>query len=81
MASSARPRNIWVSGHRTSIRLESEFWEALEDICTREGRSVNEFCSEVARDNDGTNLTSAIRVCIIEYFRTKAIGGGMRMAH
>ena len=81
MGHSAKPKNVWVAGHRTSIRLENEFWEALEEICSREGQTVNDFCSEVARDNDGTNLTSAIRVCIIEYFRAKTERGDMRIAH
>ena len=33
-------RNVRVDGHRTSVRLEPDMWEALRDICSREGVSI-----------------------------------------
>lgn len=50
-------------------------WEALEDIGTREGHSVGELCAIVAARKTGANLTAAVRLFIIAYFRLAAHGG------
>lgn len=39
--SSLISRNITVRGHRTSIRLEPEMWDALKDIAHREGTTIH----------------------------------------
>lgn len=62
-------RNIVVSGHRTSMRLETEFWSALEEICRRESMTVNQICTQVARNRGKASLTAAMRVFVITYFR------------
>lgn len=65
-------RNIVVNGHRTSMRLESEFWDALQEICAREGMTVNQICTQVYRQRGKASLTAAIRVYVIAYFRETA---------
>jgi predicted DNA-binding ribbon-helix-helix protein len=64
--------NIVVNGHRTSIRLEPEMWSALSEIAVAEGFRINELVSQVASRSRTGSLTSAIRVFIMAYFRTKA---------
>lgn len=63
-------RNVWIGKRRTSIRLEPEMWDALEEISAGTGRDINEICTEVreATPADQT-LTSALRVFILGYFR------------
>ncbi|MBF0560944.1 MAG: ribbon-helix-helix domain-containing protein [Alphaproteobacteria bacterium] len=68
-------RNIVVDGRRTSMRLEPEMWDALEDICQRERMTVNEFCSTVDSYRGRTGLTAATRVFLILYFRAAARDG------
>ena len=41
-------RNVSVHGHRTSIRLEPQMWEALAEICRREYCTTEDVCSYVA---------------------------------
>lgn len=65
-------RNVTVSGHRTSMRLEPELWDALAEIAAREGRTVNEICTEVDGRRRESTLTGAIRVFIVTYFRAWA---------
>ena len=60
-------RNITVNGHRTSIRLEPEFWAGLTDIAQRENLTIDELCTEVDRDAGGLSRTAAIRVFITSY--------------
>lgn len=74
-------RNITVNGHRTSMRLEPAMWEALEDICRLEAKTVHEVCSLVEEHRTQSSLTAAMRVFILGYFRAalvdQATGGNM----
>ena len=68
--SALESRNITIDGHRTSIRLEPTMWAAMEEICRRTGRDRHQFCSMVARQRGRSSLTAAIRVAILDYFRS-----------
>ncbi|KAF0114457.1 MAG: hypothetical protein FD149_1839 [Rhodospirillaceae bacterium] len=65
-------RNVVVDGRRTSMRLEPEMWEALEEVCRREDITVSEFCSIVDGIRGDGGLTAATRVCLLLYFRDVA---------
>jgi predicted DNA-binding ribbon-helix-helix protein len=69
-------RNVVIDGHRTSMRLESSMWEALEEIAAREGLSVSQLCEQVDRRRRQSSLTAAMRVFIVSYFRTAATEHG-----
>ena len=53
-----------IEGRPTSIRLESEFWFALEDEAHRQGVSVARLVSEIAADQP-RNLASAVRCYVL----------------
>ena len=63
-------RSIMVSGHATSISIETEFWDILKDIAAHKGVSINYLLSEidVGRTN---NLSSAARVYALKYVISK----------
>jgi predicted DNA-binding ribbon-helix-helix protein len=65
---SARPvkRSLTLRGHRTSVSLEEEFWQAFREIALREGKGINELAAEIdtARGTDA-GLASAIRVFVL----------------
>ena len=69
---SGRPvkRSLTLKGHRTSVSLEDEFWQAFRDIAAESGRPVNELAAEIDADR-GTErgLASAIRVFVLEHYR------------
>jgi predicted DNA-binding ribbon-helix-helix protein len=65
-------RNVTVSGRRTSVRLEPDLWEALNEIATREGRSVHQICADIEQARGNTRLTSSMRTYIVNYFRSAA---------
>jgi predicted DNA-binding ribbon-helix-helix protein len=67
-----RSGNIVVNGHRTSIRLEPEMWTALSEIAAADGVRVNEMVSRIAALARAGSLTSAVRVFIMGYYRSKA---------
>lgn len=65
-------RNVVVDGRRTSMRLEPEMWDALEEVCHHEDITISEFCSIVDRNRGESGLTAATRVCLLLYFRNVA---------
>ena len=65
-------RNVTVSGRRTSIRMEQVMWNSLADICRTEERMLNELITMIDEKRAESNLTAAIRVFIICYYRDVA---------
>ncbi len=69
-------RNVTVDGHRTSLRLETDVWDALEEICARETLSVHEVCTLVEQRRTGSSRTAAVRAFILGYYREAASDTG-----
>ncbi|MBK3735585.1 hypothetical protein GAY29_21275 [Azospirillum brasilense] len=70
--SSKKLRNVYVAGKRTSMRLEAAFWEGLEEIAQKESLTLGELCNRLAERVDAvdaSNLSSAVRVYVLDYFR------------
>lgn len=81
-ASTLLNRNVTISGRRTSMKLEPDMWDALEEICQREDRSVHDVCTMISDRHMGNNLTAAIRGFILNYFRAAATDDGhVRAGH
>ena len=58
--------SLVVAGHRTSITLEDAFWAALKVIARRRAVSVASLVAEIDGSRDGQNLSSALRVFVLE---------------
>ena len=67
-------RSISIAGHSTSVSLEEAFWEALRDIARQRGSSVQALVGEIDSRRAGQNLSSAIRVFVLETVRQEARG-------
>jgi predicted DNA-binding ribbon-helix-helix protein len=65
MSTTVKKRSVMVGGHRTSISLESAFWEALVRLAAAEGKTIAEMVSDIDAARTG-NLSSAIRVWVLE---------------
>lgn len=64
----ARPakHSLTLKGHRTSVSLEAEFWDAFQRLARTRGISVNELAAEVDAGRSGdVGLASAIRVFVL----------------
>ena len=65
-------RSITIAGHRTSISMETEFWQALGEIAAARGMSLAAVIAEIDRNRpDGTNLSSAVRLSILDWYRNR----------
>ena len=69
-------KNVTVDGRRTSLCLETEVWEALGDICSREGLNLHQLCSLIDERRRGSSRTSAVRAFTLTYFRVAATETG-----
>ncbi|PWE30677.1 aryl-sulfate sulfotransferase [Maritimibacter sp. 55A14] len=69
---SARPvkRSLTLRGHRTSVSLEDEFWQAFREIAAEQGKPVNVLAAEIdAARGVEAGLASAIRVHVLRHYR------------
>jgi len=72
--------NVRVCGKRTSVRLEPALWDALREICRREGKSLHDLITEIAEQRIQSTLTASIRVFLMSYFKAAATEDGHRRA-
>lgn len=61
-----RKRSLSIAGHRTSISLEEPFWQLLQSEAVRQEKSLAALVEEIDRERRGVNLSSAIRVHLLE---------------
>jgi len=59
-------RSLTIAGHRTSVSLEDAFWRRLKALATAQRRSVGAVIAEIDAGRDGANLSSSIRVYLLE---------------
>jgi predicted DNA-binding ribbon-helix-helix protein len=69
-------RNVVAERGRTSMRLEPELWEALLEICGREGQDMSSLVRKVEQTGHAGGRTSAVRVFVLSYFRDAATESG-----
>ena len=58
-------RSLTISGHRTSLSLEPDFWEALRKAAVARGLSPAGLVSEIDQTRGSRNLSSAVRVWLL----------------
>ena len=69
---SGRPikRSLTLQGHRTSVSLEDEFWQAFREIAREKELPINVLAANIDAERDPeTGLASAIRVFILDWYR------------
>ena len=62
--------SLTIAGHRTSLSLEPEFWTALQKAAARRNLTIAGLVSEIDQSRAGRNLSSAIRVWILNAVMT-----------
>jgi predicted DNA-binding ribbon-helix-helix protein len=62
-------RSFSIAGHRTSISLETPFWEALNELADAAGLSLAQYVADIDSHRGRTNLSSAVRVHILAHYR------------
>ncbi len=62
-----KKHSVELSGHKTSIAIEDEFWSELKKIAQEKQLSLRQLLIQI--DNSHThNLASSIRLFVLEYY-------------
>jgi predicted DNA-binding ribbon-helix-helix protein len=74
MKSPVVKRSIVIAGHKTSVSLEDAFWTGLKDIATARDLTLSDLVAGIDGGRRQGNLSSAIRLFVLEYYRAQADG-------
>ncbi len=60
-------RSFSLSGHRTSVALEAEFWMALSSMAQQRGEALSALVARVDAERDPAQpLASALRIAALK---------------
>jgi predicted DNA-binding ribbon-helix-helix protein len=65
-------RSINIAGRKTSVSLEHEYWTGLREIATLWDMNLFELIGEIDCRRQQDNLSSALRLFVLDYFRSRA---------
>jgi predicted DNA-binding ribbon-helix-helix protein len=74
MKSPVVKHSVVVAGHRTGVSLEEAFWNGMKEISEERGMTLSELVGEIDTKRQQGNLSSAIRLFVLDYFKTRAAG-------
>ena len=81
MKSPVVKRSIVVAGHKTSVSLEEAFWNGMKEISGLRNMTLSELVGEIDSNRQQGNLSSAIRLFVLDYFRTRAMPRRRQQTH
>ena len=68
-------RSIMVAGHKTSVSLEDAFWNGLREIARERHMRLSELVAEIDAQRQLGNLSSALRLFVLDFYRTQLSHG------
>jgi predicted DNA-binding ribbon-helix-helix protein len=74
MKSAITKRSVVIGGHKTSVSLEEPFWSAVREIAGSQQITVSSLLRQIDLERRNANLSSAIRVYVLESVRSQANG-------
>jgi predicted DNA-binding ribbon-helix-helix protein len=72
MKSQVVKRSIVIAGHKTSVSLEDAFWRGLKEIAAIRNIPLSDLVSTIDNERQHGNLSSAIRLFVLDHYRTQA---------
>jgi predicted DNA-binding ribbon-helix-helix protein len=75
MKSPVVKRSIVIAGHKTSVSLEDDFWDALKEIAARRKATLSDLVASIDASRSQGNLSSAIRLFVLDHFRSSGRAG------
>jgi predicted DNA-binding ribbon-helix-helix protein len=71
MKSPVIKRSIVIAGHKTSVSLEDAFWKGLKEIADDRDVTLSDLVSSIDTDRQQGNLSSAIRLFVLDHYRAQ----------
>ena len=59
-------RSVTIAGHRTSLSLEQQFWDILQDIAQKNKMPLAKLIADIDQKRRG-NLSSALRLYVLDH--------------
>jgi predicted DNA-binding ribbon-helix-helix protein len=78
MKSPVVKRSIVIAGHKTSVSLEDAFWQGLKQIAGERDVTLSDLVASIDTDRRQGNLSSAIRLFVLDYYRARANDPGQK---
>jgi predicted DNA-binding ribbon-helix-helix protein len=75
-----KKRSIVIGSHNTSISLEDSFWTSLQRIARERATTVSQLIAALDATRNGGNLSSAVRVFVLDHYRNNELAGLPRHA-
>jgi predicted DNA-binding ribbon-helix-helix protein len=67
-------RTVYIDGRQTGVSLEDAFWSTLQEIARAQGATVSQTVTEIDKSRQGANLSSAIRLFVLDWIRSGQMG-------
>tara|TARA_Y100000590_G_scaffold462979_1_gene628535 strand:+ start:190 stop:408 length:219 start_codon:yes stop_codon:yes gene_type:complete len=64
-------KSLTILGHKTSLSLEKEFWQIINQISLERNISIPKILELIDENNNVNNLASAARVYALKYLCEK----------
>jgi len=77
MKSLVTKRSIMIGGRNSSVSLEETFWKALKEIASNRQLTLSELVDDINAARHHSNLSSAIRLFVLDHYRSKIGGSGV----
>lgn len=71
MKSPVVKRSIMIAGHKTSVSLEDAFWRGLKEIALARHITLSDLIAVIDDGRRSGNLSSAIRLFVLDHYRTR----------
>jgi predicted DNA-binding ribbon-helix-helix protein len=65
-------RTVVIAGRKTGVSLEEEFWQCFRQIAAEKAMPISRLVRWVNDQRVGSNLSSAIRLFVLDYYRELA---------
>ena len=75
MKSPVVKRSVILNGRKTSVSVEDAFWEGLKEVAGKRLMTVSDLIANIDATRQQPNLSSALRIFVLEYYRSQTPNG------
>jgi predicted DNA-binding ribbon-helix-helix protein len=70
--SRVKKRSVRIGGHKTSLTVEDEFWQAFKQIARERELPLSNPLADINKQRVHANLSSVIRLFVLKHYVTVA---------
>ena len=62
---------IVISGRKTSVNLEDEFWDGLKEVAVARNMKLHTLVTKIDSKRQHANLSSAVRLFVLDFYQAQ----------